>query len=148
MTLLVHADYVGHLIGKGGITIQQIGTESGCRMDIDKDPFPDEKGEERKVLIRGAEEPMRKAVQLIAVKLEEVQTDKRTATTNVDPEQPVNIKMMLTKEEVGWCIGKGGHVMKEIRKQSGASTWIKEGEEAYPHFDADQERVTEIAGRL
>eukprot|EP00397_Hematodinium_sp_SG-2012_P022699 GEMP01023537.1.p1 GENE.GEMP01023537.1~~GEMP01023537.1.p1 ORF type:complete len:517 (+),score=130.67 GEMP01023537.1:213-1763(+) len=146
-TVLVNVDYVGHLIGKGGASIQQIATEADCRTDIDKDPFPDEQGQDRKVVIRGGEEPTRKALQMVAVKLEEVQTDKRVAI-NLDPEQPVNLKVMLTKDEVGWCIGKGGHVMKEIRRQSGASTWIKEGDEAYPHFDRDNERVTEIVGRL
>ncbi len=45
-------------------------------------------------------------------------------------------------------IKQGGKVMKDIRKSSGASTWIKEGEEAYVGFDSETERVTEIQGRL
>lgn len=146
-TILVSVDYVGQMIGKGGAAIQQIIQESGCKTDIEKDLFPDENGHERKFVIRGGEDPTRKAMQLLAVKLEETQTDKRVTST-VDPETPVNLKIMLTKDEVGWCIGKNGHVMKDIRRQSGASTWIKEGQEAYPHFDAGFERVTEIVGRL
>jgi len=147
-TILVHVDYVGQMIGKGGAAIQQIIQESGCRLDIEKDLFPDEKGHERKFVIRGGEDPTRRASQLLATKLEEIQTDRRSTNSHLDPETPVNIKIMLTKDEVGWVIGKNGHVMKDIRRQSGASTWIKEGEDAYPHFDPTFERVTEIVGRL
>ena len=61
--------------------------------------------------------------------------------SGLDPEAPNIIKILLTKEEVSWVIGKGGRVMKDIRRTSGASTWIKEGEDAYPQFDQDKYRV-------
>ena len=92
----------------------------------------------RKVILKGSYDQMRHGAHLIAHKIEEASTDRRTANNigaNLDPEQPNNIRLLYTKEEVGWAIGKGGRVMKDIRKTSGASTWIKEGEEAYPCFD-------------
>ncbi len=112
-----------------------------------------EEGPHRKVVICGSYDCMRAAAQLVCQHLEEANIRRQekfvsTAAVALDPEQPNNIRILLSKSEVGWCIGKGGKVMKDIRRTSGASTWIKEGDEAYPHFDAEADRVTEIQGRL
>lgn len=166
VTMLIPQDKVGAVIGKAGQTIQEIARQSSCRIDVDKNPVSivsdddanphkvennPENDDYRKVVMKGTYDQMRLGCQLICQKVEEASTDRRAANNigaNLDPEQPNNVRLLLTKEEVGWAIGKGGRVMKDIRKTSGASTWIKEGEEAYPCFDQEKMRVVEVQGRL
>ncbi|CAD7952206.1 unnamed protein product [Amoebophrya sp. A120] len=80
----------------------------------------------RKIVIQGSSyEQLRIATQMLTQKLEEAITHKDLHIgTMLEPESLSRVRLFLSREEVGWIIGKGGKVMKDIRRTSGASTYI------------------------
>jgi len=79
-------------------------------------------------LAAGVYDSLRIATQMLVQKLEEATMKPKIhiALHPKCPEQNSLIRLLIMRDEVGWIIGKGGRVMKDVRRTSGATTWIKD----------------------
>jgi len=129
--------HAGTIIGKGGSKVKKVREQSGCKVTI-AELGPGEA--ERLVSIAGSPTAVNVATQLI-VDLLEVSD----AALQADPlasldAPPHAYKLLLTNNQVGGIIGKGGRTISQMREQSGAS--IK----AETPMPLSTERVVSVTG--
>lgn len=113
--LLLLNKEAGTIIGKGGANIKSIREQSECNLSIG-DMAPG--AVERVANITGTVTAINKAVDLCMTMLEE---DPQAATGLADPEAERSLKVILSNNQVGRVIGKGGTTIKQIRTDTGAS---------------------------
>lgn len=111
----------GTIIGKGGANIKQVRESSQCKVTI-TEQGPGEI--ERLVCITGVPPSVNHAIELIVDVLEEahndlVQMDSGLGGGVVEPLSHV-FKLLLTNNQVGGIIGKGGSTINSMREESGA----------------------------
>lgn len=113
--------HAGTIIGKGGANVKKIREQSGCKVSI-AELGPGEV--ERVVSIIGTPPAVNHAIELIVDVLEEAHGDFPPADPSLAmgaSEPPPHVfKLLLTNNQVGGIIGKGGATIKQMREESGA----------------------------
>ncbi|KAJ4718780.1 KH domain-containing protein [Melia azedarach] len=113
--LLCHLDKVGSLIGKGGSIVRTMQNETGASIKI-ADIVPD--SDERIVVISARENselkhsPAQDAV---------MRVHSRIAEIGFEPGQAVIARLLVQSQQIGCLLGRGGHIVSEMRRATGAS---------------------------
>ncbi|RVW83676.1 KH domain-containing protein HEN4 [Vitis vinifera] len=121
--LLCHFEKVGSLIGKGGSIIRSLQSETGASIKI-ADAAPD--SDERVVVISAREactltnseqkhSPAQDAV---------IRVHCRIAEIGFEPGAAVVARLLVHSQQIGCLLGKGGIIISEMRRATGASIRI------------------------
>ena len=111
--MLIPIKEAGTLIGKAGVNIKSIREQSGCSVSIaDLQPGM----QERMTTISGTAAGINRALDLALTTLDE---DPQSQGAGESAQR--DLKCVMSNNEVGRIIGKGGARVKEIRETSGAS---------------------------
>mmetsp|Transcript_18166 Transcript_18166/g.51236 ORF Transcript_18166/g.51236 Transcript_18166/m.51236 type:complete len:316 (+) Transcript_18166:289-1236(+) len=103
LNMVVHQSLVGSIIGKGGEIINSIREKSGAKVIISEAPNG---SDERDVLVKGSEESVRMAVELIMQRMEDENAG----------DFSVSMKVLVPNELAGALIGTGGENIQRMRK--------------------------------
>ncbi|XP_019448426.1 PREDICTED: KH domain-containing protein HEN4-like [Lupinus angustifolius] len=138
--LLCQQDKVGSLIGKGGSIVRALQNETGASIQI-VDAGPD--SEERVVVISAREtpeqnpSPSQEAVIRVHHRLSEI---------GFEPSSAAVARLLVRSPQVGCLLGKGGHVISEMRKVTGANIRIFSKEQI--KYIPQNEEVVQVMGNL
>lgn len=138
--LLCHHDKVGSLIGKGGSVVRALQNETGASIQI-VEAGPD--SDERVVVISAREtseqkhSPAQEAVIRVHCRLTEI---------GFEPSAAVVAKLLVRSPQVGCLLGKGGLVISEMRRATGASIRIFSKEQI--KYISQNEEVVQVIGSL
>nr|XP_010927252.1 KH domain-containing protein HEN4 [Elaeis guineensis] len=116
--ILCSNDKVGSIIGKAGVIIRGLQSETGATIKI-VDPIPDS---DEKVIVISAREtselrhsPAQDAVLRVHSRLAEAGFDKSSA---------ISARLLVPAQQIGCLLGKGGTIIAEMRRATGASIRI------------------------
>ncbi|KAK7255063.1 hypothetical protein RIF29_28465 [Crotalaria pallida] len=138
--LLCQQDKVGSLIGKGGSVVRSLQNETGASIQI-VDAGPD--SEERVVVISARENPEQNpSPSQEAV----IRVHRRLTEIGFEPSSAVVARLLVRSPQVGCLLGKGGHVISEMRKVTGASIRIFSKEQI--KYIPQNEEVVQVIGNL
>ncbi|WJX42690.1 hypothetical protein P8452_29892 [Trifolium repens] len=138
--MLCQQDKVGSLIGKGGSVVRALQNETGASIQI-VDAGPD--SDERVVVISALENseqkhsPAQDAVIRVHCRLTEIGFEQSNA---------VVARLLVRSPQVGCLLGKGGHVISEMRRVTGASIRIFSKEQI--KYISHNEEVVQVIGTL
>ncbi|XP_004507020.1 KH domain-containing protein HEN4 [Cicer arietinum] len=138
--MLCQQDKVGSLIGKGGSVVRALQNETGASIQI-VDAGPD--SDERVVVISALESseqkhsPAQDAVIRVHSRLTEI---------GFEPSNAVVARLLVRSPQVGCLLGKGGHVISEMRRATGASIRIFSKEQI--KYISHNEEVVQVIGTL
>lgn len=139
--LLCQVDKVGSLIGKGGSVIRALQSETGASIKI-ADAAPD--SDERVVIISARENsdqrhsPAQDAV---------IRVHGRIAEIGFEPGAAVVARLLVHSQQVGCLWGKGGMIIAELRRVTGASIHIFPKEQV-PKYGIQNDEVVQVIGRM
>ncbi|EXC44895.1 KH domain-containing protein [Morus notabilis] len=139
--LLCQVEKVGSLIGKGGSVIRHLQNETGAFIKIVDAP-PD--SDERVVLISARENseqkhsPAQEAV---------IRVHSRTAEIGFEPGAAVVARLLVHSQQIGCLLGKGGFIISEMRRATGASIRIFTKEQV-PKCGTQNDEVVQVIGSL
>ncbi|KAL2321471.1 hypothetical protein Fmac_025850 [Flemingia macrophylla] len=131
--LLCHHDKVGSLIGKGGSVVRALQNETGASIQIvEAGPDSDER-----VNSEQKHSPAQEAVIRVHCRLTEI---------GFEPSAAVVAKLLVRSPQVGCLLGKGGLVISEMRRATGASIRIFSKEQI--KYISHNEEVVQVIGSL
>ncbi|KAJ1429222.1 K-like proteiny domain [Sesbania bispinosa] len=138
--LLCQHDKVGSLIGKGGSVVRAMQNETGASIQIvDAGPGSDE----RVVVISARENseqkhsPAQEAVIRVHCRLTEI---------GFEPSNAAAARLLVRSPQVGCLLGKGGLIISEMRRATGASIRIFSKEQI--KYISQNEEVVQVTGSL
>ncbi|XP_043709304.1 KH domain-containing protein HEN4-like [Telopea speciosissima] len=140
--LLCLNEKVGGVIGKGGTIIKTIQLETGCDVKI-LEGVPD--SEDRIIVISGPAIPDERisaaqdAVLRVQARLVRAVPDRA--------EKIVLAQLLVSSGQIGCLLGKGGSIIAEMRKLSGAQIRIL-GKDQIPKCASQNEEVVQITGEF
>ncbi|KAL3621001.1 hypothetical protein CASFOL_035913 [Castilleja foliolosa] len=134
--LLVSKNQGGAVIGKGGMVVEKIKKETGCRISVfNSDKFS--LGIDEIVEIEGSIMSLKKALVMVTGRIQEFPppvsiTNSHVSShgpTSLGPEKIPNMsrvvfKILCPSEVVGGIIGKAGSIVKDINSKTGAIVCI------------------------
>ncbi|KAF5787874.1 putative K domain-containing protein [Helianthus annuus] len=139
--LLCHADKVGSLIGKGGSIRRALQTETGASIKI-ADPSPD--SDERVVVISARESleqrhsPSQDAVMRVHGRIVEAGFESGAA---------IVARLLVHSRLIGCIWGKGGMIINELRRLTGASIHVFPREQV-AKYGMPSDEVVQVIGSL
>ncbi|KAK9281134.1 hypothetical protein L1049_004027 [Liquidambar formosana] len=139
--LLCQLDKVGSLIGKGGSIIRSLQNETGASIKI-VDAAPD--SDERVVLISARENseqkhsPAQEAV---------IRVHCRIAEIGFEPGAAVVARLLVHSQQIGCLLGKGGIIIAEMRRATGASIRVFSKEQV-PKCGSQNDELVQVIGSL
>ncbi|XP_042489510.1 KH domain-containing protein HEN4-like [Macadamia integrifolia] len=140
--LLCLNEKVGSIIGKGGTIIQALKLETGCDVKI-LEGVPDL--DDRIIVISGPAIPDERisaaqdAVLRVQARIVRAVPDSK--------EKTVLARLLVSSSQVGCLLGKGGSIISEMRKFSGAQIRIL-GKDQVPSCASEDEEVVQITGEF
>lgn len=139
--LLCQADKVGSLIGKGGSVIRALQNETGASIKVTDAGF---NSDERVVVISAREntEQRHSPAQDAVIR---VQT--RIAEIGFEPGAAAIARLLVHPQQVGCLLGKGGHIINEMRRATGASIRVFPKEQVQKGGSSHEE-VVQVIGSL
>ncbi|XP_038898275.1 KH domain-containing protein HEN4 [Benincasa hispida] len=138
--LLCQPDKVGSLIGKGGTIVRALQNETGASIKIVDTPDLDE----RVVMISARESleqtysPAQEAV---------IRVHCRIAEIGYEPGAPVVARLLVHGQQIGYLVGRGGHIINEMRRGTGTSIQIFPREQIQNSGPVNDE-VVQVIGNL
>ncbi|KAF8406158.1 hypothetical protein HHK36_008238 [Tetracentron sinense] len=142
LRLLCHNEKVGVVIGKGGTIIKTIQHETGCNIKI-MEGVPD--SEDRIIVVSGPEHPDDR---ISAAQDAIVRVQSRIVGAVPDSKEiSVLSRLLVSSNQIGCLLGKGGAIMAEMRKVSGAYIRIL-GKDQLPKCASENEEVVQITGEF
>ncbi|KAL5728845.1 hypothetical protein ACHQM5_001879 [Ranunculus cassubicifolius] len=113
---------VGVIIGKGGETIKYLQTQSGAKIQVQRDMDADPSSPNRSVELTGTPDQISTAERLIKEVLSEAETGGSGLVAKRFTGQPggEQFSMKVPNNKVGLIIGKGGETIKSMQVRSGA----------------------------
>lgn len=136
--LICPDEKVGGVIGKGGTIVKALKHETGCDIRVlEKMPESDD----RIIIISGPAHPDERicAPQDAVLRVQ-------TRIFRAAPEsKAVTAKVIVSAHQIGCILGKGGAVISEMRKSTGAYIRIL-GKDQTPQYAAENEEVVQING--
>lgn len=137
--LLCHLDKVGSLIGKGGSIVRTFQNETGASIKI-ADIVPD--SDERIVVISARENSeMRHSPAQEAV----MRVHSRIAEIGFEPGQAVVARLLVHSQQIGCLLGRGGHIVSEMRRATGASIRVFPKDQA-PRCGSPHDEIVQVIG--
>ncbi|CAN6196486.1 unnamed protein product [Urochloa humidicola] len=137
--MIILNDMVGSIIGKGGSTIRALQSETGASIKI-LEPIAD--SDERIVAISARENsdmmhsPAQDAV---------VRVYSRISESSIDRNSPTPARLLVPAQHIGCLLGKGGSIITEMRKLTGASIRIF-GNEQIPRCAQRNDEMVQVTG--
>lgn len=140
--LLCHEERVGGVIGKGGTIIRTLKQETGCEIKV-MDAVSD--SEDRVIVVSGPAHPDDRisAVQNAVLRVH----DRIVRAVPITKEQPMAARLLISSNQIGCLLGKGGAIIAEMRKSSHAHIRIL-GKDQIPKCVSDDEEVVQMNGEL
>ncbi|KAK4276946.1 hypothetical protein QN277_015031 [Acacia crassicarpa] len=139
--LLCHAERVGNIIGKGGAIIKTVQQETGSEIKV----IEGESGsEDRIIVISGPAHPDDR-ISPVQDAVLRVQTRIVRAVPDAK-EHGMLARIMVSSNQIGCLLGKGGSIITEMRKLSGAHIRIL-GKDQVPKC-ASEDEVVQISGEV
>ncbi|WVZ72954.1 hypothetical protein U9M48_021334 [Paspalum notatum var. saurae] len=138
--LLCPKDKVGSIIGKGGNIVKTIQNDTGCEIKV-LDTVP--KTDDRIISISGPAHPgdgispAQNAILHVQRKIVLPTSDKKEA--------PAICRLIVSRNQVGCLLGKGGSIIAEMRKLSGAFIVVL-SKDKIPRGVAEHDEVIQISG--
>ncbi|KAH9667777.1 hypothetical protein KPL70_021161 [Citrus sinensis] len=130
--LLCHLDKVGSLIGKGGSIVRTFQNETGASIKI-ADILPDS---EERINSEMRHSPAQDAV---------MRVHSRIAEIGFEPGQAVVARLLVHSQQIGCLLGRGGHIVSEMRRATGASIRVFPKDQASrcgsPHDEIVQRKI-------
>ncbi|KAE8683121.1 hypothetical protein F3Y22_tig00111213pilonHSYRG00064 [Hibiscus syriacus] len=158
--LLCQADKVGCLIGKGGSVVRALQCETGAAIKI-ADTSHD--SEERIVVISAREawelnctlfllnsaHHNRHAEQRFSPAQDAVvRVQSRIAEIGFEPGAAIVARLLLPSQHIGYLLGKGGHIVNEMRRATGANIRVSSKEQLSKSVGSQNEEVVQVSGSL
>ncbi|KAI5582784.1 hypothetical protein BDE02_07G108300 [Populus trichocarpa] len=146
--ILCNNDRVGGVIGKGGNIVTALQNETGATISIG----PKVAGcDERLITVTASENPesrysaAQKTVVLVFSRVVESVIEK-----GLDPGSsegsPVSVRLVVSPNQVGCLLGKGGTIISEMRKATSTSIRIIGRDQGNPKCVPENDHVVEILG--
>ncbi|KAJ6709656.1 KH DOMAIN CONTAINING RNA BINDING PROTEIN [Salix koriyanagi] len=139
--LLCHNERVGGVIGKGGTIIKILKQETGCDIKV-MEGVSD--SEERVIVISGLAHPDDR---ISAPQDAVIRVQTRIAMAISNKEKAIIARLLVSSNQIGCLLGKGGAIMSEMRKSSGAYIRIL-GKDQIPNCASESEGVVQINGEF
>ncbi|XVE89263.1 hypothetical protein DITRI_Ditri19aG0189000 [Diplodiscus trichospermus] len=140
--LLCQVDKVGSLIGKGGSVIRALQCETGALIKIADTAF---ESDERIVVISAREHaeqrysPAQDAV---------IRVHSRIAEIGFEPGAAIVACLLVHSQQIGCLLGKGGHIVNEMRRATGASIRVFPKEQLTKFVGSLNDEVVQVVGSL
>ncbi|KAK4428723.1 RNA-binding KH domain-containing protein RCF3 [Sesamum alatum] len=141
--LLCNEEKVGGVIGKGGSIVKALQHETGCEIKVLDGGAGSE--EDRIIIVSGPAYPddgisaPQDAVLRVQSRIF------RAAPENKD--QTMTAKLLVSSHQIGCLLGKGGSVIAEMRKSTGAYIRIL-GKDQVPKNASENEEVVQVTGEF
>ncbi|XWS24040.1 hypothetical protein CRYUN_Cryun28dG0067000 [Craigia yunnanensis] len=138
--LLCHYERVGGVIGKGGAIIKTLQQETGCEIKV-VESISD--SEDRIIIISGPTHPddrisaAQDAVLRVLSRINRALPDSKDKT--------MMARLLVSSNQIGCLLGKGGAIIAAMRKSSGAHIRIL-GKDQVPKCASEGEEVVQING--
>lgn len=139
--LLCHNERVGGVIGKGGTIIKILKQETGCDIKV-MEGVSD--SEDRVIVISGLAHPDDR---ISAPQDAVIRVQTRMAMAISNKEKAIIARLLVSSNQIGCLLGKGGAIMSEMRKSSGAYIRIL-GKDQIPNCASESEGVVQINGEF
>lgn len=153
----------GSIIGRSGKTISELQTRSRTRIKLSQsgEYYPGTNVESRVCLIQGSLADTKVAVELIFLKLYELQTAHETLSASsgefdclLELSQSFSVRLLVPTSFCGMLIGRSGSNIKQLKEESGVTLIQlsqKGNDDAFPRGDVSvsaltSERIMTIAG--
>ncbi|KAH9617308.1 hypothetical protein KSS87_021729 [Heliosperma pusillum] len=147
--LLCLNERIGGLIGRGGSIIRALQEETGAHISIGPSVTD---CDERLVTVTSKKEvdtrssSAQHAVILVFSRIAEGAAEKGPDTGS-DKVPSISARLLIPSSQVGCLLGKGGTIVSEMRKATGANIRILKGEQV-PKCASDGDHVVEITGQV
>eukprot|EP00262_Sarcandra_glabra_P007535 TRINITY_DN20408_c0_g1_i1.p1 TRINITY_DN20408_c0_g1~~TRINITY_DN20408_c0_g1_i1.p1 ORF type:complete len:661 (+),score=100.99 TRINITY_DN20408_c0_g1_i1:135-2117(+) len=147
--LLCSNDKVGGVIGKGGTIVRALQNETGASISVGASVA---ESDERVITISALENPesryspAQNAVLRVYNRSIEVGMEKGLES-GLDKGAPVSVRLLVSSSQIGCLMGKGGKIILEMRKQSGAGIRILGGDQL-PKCASENDEVVQINGEF
>uniref|UniRef100_A0A803KQP9 K Homology domain-containing protein n=1 Tax=Chenopodium quinoa TaxID=63459 RepID=A0A803KQP9_CHEQI len=132
--LLCQASKIGSLIGKGGSIVRAIQNETGASIKIGDTVSPD--SDERSMDLKHS-----------AAQDAVIRVHSRIAEVGFEPGAAVIARLLVHSQQIGCLLGKGGLIIAEMRRLTGASIRIF-GREQGVNPNIQNDEVVQVIGSL
>ena len=138
--LLIPVYCAGACIGKDGLEIQRIKSESGARVKVsrNRDLFP--RTDERVVLVSGTPDQVLEVIKFIQ---EKIQNENPPDNRKVNPKRKDQVKLIVAHSAAGRIIGRKGEKVNKLKQDFNVKVYITNKDENIPTLN---ERVVTIEG--
>ncbi|CAM8932926.1 unnamed protein product [Rhodiola kirilowii] len=127
--------HIGRVIGRSGISIKSIRQESGARIEVD-----DKKANREECMITVIATESSGDLKSMAVEAVLLLQQK----INGEDSDSISFRLLVPSKVIGCIIGKGGFIITEIRKRTGADIRISKGNK--PKCAAANDELVEVVG--
>ncbi|OMO65515.1 hypothetical protein COLO4_31185 [Corchorus olitorius] len=134
--LLCQADKVGNLIGKGGSVVRGLQGETGASIKISDTAFD---SDEKIVHAEQRYSPAQDAV---------IRVQSRIADIGFEPGAAIIARLLVPSQQIGCLLGKGGHIVTEMRRATGASIRIFPKEQLTKSVGSQNDEIVQVVGSL
>uniref|UniRef100_A0A5B7BJP2 K Homology domain-containing protein n=1 Tax=Davidia involucrata TaxID=16924 RepID=A0A5B7BJP2_DAVIN len=147
--LLCSNDRVGGVIGKGGTIVKALQNETGASISVGATVAD---CDERLITVTAMENPetryspAQNAVNLVFNRSVQAGIEKGL-DSGVNKGSPVSARLVVPSYQVGCLLGKGGAIISEMRKATGAGIRIIGGDQV-PKCASENEEVVQITGEF
>ncbi|EOA36066.1 hypothetical protein CARUB_v10008567mg [Capsella rubella] len=139
--LLCPADKVGSLIGKGGAVVRGLQNETGASIKV-SDPTHDS---EERIIVISARENLERRHSLAQDGVMRVHN--RIVEIGFEPSAAVVARLLVHSPYIGRLLGKGGHVISEMRRATGASIRVFAKDQA-TKYESQHDEIVQVIGNL
>ncbi|XP_059631198.1 KH domain-containing protein HEN4-like [Cornus florida] len=139
--LVCHDEVVGGVIGKGGTIVKSLQHETGCEIKV-LDGVSD--SEDRIIVISG---PVHPDDGVSAPQDAVLRVQSRIFRASSDSKEKPIAKILVSSNQIGCLLGKGGSVIAEMRKSTGAHIRIL-GKDQLPKGASENEELVQINGEF
>jgi len=138
--ILIPVYCAGACIGKDGLEIQRIKSESGSRVKVsrNRDLFP--RTDERVVLVSGTPDQVLEVIKFIQ---EKIQNENPPDNRKINPKRKDQVKLIVAHSAAGRIIGRKGDKVNKLKEEFDVKVYITNKDENIPTLN---ERVVTIEG--
>ena len=138
--ILIPVYCAGACIGKDGLEIQRIKSESGSRVKVsrNRDLFP--RTDERVVLVSGTPDQVLEVIKFIQ---EKIQNENPPDNRKINPKRKDQVKLIVAHSAAGRIIGRKGDKVNKLKVEFDVKVYITNKDENIPTLN---ERVVTIEG--
>ncbi|KAG9440006.1 hypothetical protein H6P81_020171 [Aristolochia fimbriata] len=141
--LLCVNEKLGSIIGKGGSIIRSLQLETGADIKILEG---DDESEDRIIVVSAPAHPDER-ISAAQDALLRIQSRILRAASDSSTDKAVLSRMLVSSSQIGCLLGKGGAVIAEMRKLTGAHIRIL-GKDQIPKCASENEEVVQIMGEF